>query len=68
MCKKIKMQFYYYLNELQRMKLNLDCIPSFQRQALQAVRFIKDDEKLQEKVLRDVVKALLASDWESTPP
>jgi uncharacterized protein with ATP-grasp and redox domains len=62
------MQFYYYLNELQRMKLNLDCIPCFQRQALQAVRFIKDDEKLQEKVLRDVVKALLASDWESTPP
>jgi uncharacterized protein with ATP-grasp and redox domains len=50
------------------MKLNLDCIPCFQRQALQAVRFINDDEKLQEKVLKEVVKGLLASDWESTPP
>jgi uncharacterized protein with ATP-grasp and redox domains len=50
------------------LKLNLDCIPCFQRQALQAVRFINDDEKLQEKVLREVVKELLASDWKSTPP
>jgi uncharacterized protein with ATP-grasp and redox domains len=50
------------------MKLNLDCIPCFQRQALQAARFISNDEKLQEKVLREVVKELLESDWESTPP
>jgi uncharacterized protein with ATP-grasp and redox domains len=50
------------------LKLNLDCISCFQRQALQAVRFINDDEKLQEKVLREVVKELLASDWKSTPP
>ena len=49
------------------MKLNLDCIPCFQRQALQAVRFINNDEKLQEKVLREVVKMLLKLDWESTP-
>ena len=54
--------------ELQLMKLNLDCIPCFQRQALQAARFISNDEKLQEKVLREVVKELLESDWESTPP
>jgi damage-control phosphatase, subfamily I len=50
------------------MKLNLDCIPCFQRQALQAVRFISDDEKLHQKVLREVMKELLESDWESTPP
>jgi uncharacterized protein with ATP-grasp and redox domains len=50
------------------MKLNIDCIPCFQRQALQAVRFISDDEKLHEKVLREVTKMLLASSWESTPP
>lgn len=50
------------------MKLNLDCIPCFQRQALQAVRFISDDEELQEKVLREVAKKLLESDWDSTPP
>jgi len=49
-------------------KLNLDCIPCFQRQALQAVRFISDDEELQERVLREVAKKLLESDWDSTPP
>jgi uncharacterized protein with ATP-grasp and redox domains len=50
------------------MKLNLDCIPCFQRQALQAVRFISDDEELHEKVLRAVTKKLLKSDWDLTPP
>ena len=50
------------------MKLNLDCIPCFQKQALQAVRFISDNEKLHQKVLREVTKELLESDWESTPP
>jgi uncharacterized protein with ATP-grasp and redox domains len=50
------------------MKVNLDCIPCFQRQALQAVRFISDDEKLHERVLREVTKKLLESNWDSTPP
>jgi uncharacterized protein with ATP-grasp and redox domains len=50
------------------MKLNLDCIPCFQRQALQAVRFISNDEELHEKVLREVTKKLLESNWNSTPP
>jgi uncharacterized protein with ATP-grasp and redox domains len=50
------------------MKLNLDCIPCFQRQALQAVRFISDDEKLHERVLREVAKKLLDSNWDLTPP
>jgi uncharacterized protein with ATP-grasp and redox domains len=50
------------------MKLNLDCIPCFQRQALQAVRYISDDEKLQEMVLREVTKKLLESNWDLTPP
>jgi uncharacterized protein with ATP-grasp and redox domains len=50
------------------MKLNLDCIPCFQRQALQAVRFISDDEELHDKVLREVTKKLLESDWNLTPP
>jgi len=50
------------------MKLNLDCIPCFQRQALQAVRFISDDEELHQKVLREVTKKLLESNWNSTPP
>jgi uncharacterized protein with ATP-grasp and redox domains len=50
------------------MKVNFDCIPCFQRQALQAVRFISDDEKLHERVLREVAKKLLESNWDSTPP
>ena len=50
------------------MKLNIDCIPCFQRQALQAVRFISDDEELHQKVLRAVAKKLLESDWDATPP
>jgi uncharacterized protein with ATP-grasp and redox domains len=50
------------------MEVNLDCIPCFQKQALQAVRFISDDKKLQQKVLRKVVEELLKSDWKSTPP
>lgn len=50
------------------MKLNLDCIPCFQRQALQAVRFISDSEELHEKVLRKVMKTLLKSNWDLTPP
>jgi damage-control phosphatase, subfamily I len=49
-------------------KLNLDCIPCFQRQALQAVRFISKDEELHQKVLREVTKKLLESNWDSTPP
>jgi uncharacterized protein with ATP-grasp and redox domains len=50
------------------MKLNLDCIPCFQRQALQAVRFISNNEELHQKVLREVVMKLLESNWNATPP
>ena len=50
------------------MKLNLDCIPCFQRQALQAVRFVTDDERLHDQVLREVMKKLLELRWESTSP
>jgi uncharacterized protein with ATP-grasp and redox domains len=50
------------------LKLNLDCIPCFQRQALQAVRFISDDEEFHQKVLREVAKKLLESNWDATPP
>lgn len=50
------------------MKLSLDCIPCFQRQALQALRFVSSDEHLQEEVLREVMERLLELKWESTPP
>ncbi len=50
------------------MKANLDCIPCFQRQALQAVRFTTDDQAVQERVLRKVIVALQELDWKQTPP
>ena len=50
------------------MKVNIDCIPCFQRQALQAVRFISEDTSLHEKILREVMKTLLDLNWDSTPP
>ncbi|MFW6117231.1 MAG: damage-control phosphatase ARMT1 family protein [Thermoproteota archaeon] len=50
------------------MKVNLECIPCFQKQALRAVRFISDDEGVQEQVLREVMDTLLGLEWGSTPP
>ncbi|MHA1132249.1 MAG: damage-control phosphatase ARMT1 family protein [Candidatus Helarchaeota archaeon] len=50
------------------MKANLDCIPCFLRQALEAVRFITDDEIIQERVLRKVLTELQDIDWQQTPP
>jgi hypothetical protein len=49
------------------MKMNLDCIPCFQRQALESLRMNTQDEKLQERVLRKVIEALIKTDWTSTP-
>ncbi len=50
------------------MRLSLDCIPCFQRQALQAMRFVTDDEKVQEEALRATMRELLSLPWEATPP
>lgn len=49
------------------MKINLDCIPCFQRQALQAARFVTNDVELQEKILRRVIDNLCRMNWSSTP-
>ena len=35
------------------MKLHLECIPCYIRQALEAAQMVTDDEKLQEKILRE---------------
>jgi len=40
------------------MKLHLECIPCYLRQALEAVQMVTDDKKLQEKILR---KCLIAA-------
>jgi uncharacterized protein with ATP-grasp and redox domains len=39
------------------MKLYLDCIPCYLRQALEAIRMVSDDKNLHEKVLRQAVRA-----------
>jgi len=49
-------------------RVNLDCIPCFQRQALQAIRFVTDDDAVHESVLREVMKRLQELRWESSPP
>ncbi len=54
--------------EIRKMKAHLDCIPCFQRQALQAVRFVTDDINVQERVLRKIITALYDTDWSQTPP
>lgn len=50
------------------MKTHLDCIPCFLRQALQAARFVTDDEQKQEEVLRAALSVLQQCDFRSTPP
>lgn len=50
------------------MRAHLDCIPCFQRQALQAARFVSDDEDLHEEILREVMKELMEPDWKTSPP
>ena len=50
------------------MKLNLECIPCFMRQALKASRFCKLGEIEQEKILREVMTILLNERWDKTPP
>ena len=50
-----------------RLKLSHHCIPCFQEQTLQAVRFINGDEDLQEHVLREVMKRLIELKWDLKP-
>lgn len=49
------------------LKLSHHCIPCFQEQTLQAVRFINGDEDLQEHVLREVMKRLIELKWDLKP-
>lgn len=50
------------------MKVHLDCIPCFQRQALQALRFVINDVEEQERILRLIIAKLESMDWTTTPP
>jgi uncharacterized protein with ATP-grasp and redox domains len=50
------------------MKVHLDCVPCFLEQALQAARFVTDDETKQEKAVRTTLQILEKCDYRKTPP
>ncbi len=50
------------------MQVYLDCFPCFLRQTLDAVRSVTDDEKIHEKVLRQVLELVHRIDASRTPP
>lgn len=45
------------------MRTKLECIPCLQRQVVEAIRMATDEESEQEKVLREVMRALERMDW-----
>jgi len=47
------------------MKLYLECIPCFIRQALEAINMFTDDQDLKEKIMREVLRATSTFDAES---
>jgi len=50
------------------LKTYFDCIPCFIRQTLEAARVATSDEKLQEKILRGVLRAVSKMDLSKSPP
>jgi len=50
------------------MRMRPDCIPCFQRQTVQALRFSSLDDLSIERALREVMKHLLSISWDRTPP
>jgi len=50
------------------MRTYLDCIPCIVRQALDAARFVTDDETVHAKVLRQVLRATSEMDMSLAPP
>jgi len=50
------------------MRVYLDCFPCFLRQTLEAVRFVTPDEKIHEKVVRQVLELVASLDARRTPP
>ncbi len=50
------------------MRIYLDCIPCFLRQALDAARLATDDERIHEKVVREVLRLAADLDMHRSPP
>jgi uncharacterized protein with ATP-grasp and redox domains len=50
------------------MKIGLACIPCFVRQAFEAVSLVTDDQKIRERILRQVLARLSNESFDHTPP
>jgi len=50
------------------MRIFLDCIPCFVRQALDSARLATDDEQIHEKVIRKVLRLAADLDMSQSPP
>ena len=50
------------------MRIFLDCIPCFVRQALDSARLVTDDEQIHEKVVREVLSLAVELDMSQSPP
>ena len=50
------------------MKLRLDCVACIVKQALKAARLATSDPKMQEEILRRVMRRLTKVSWTGTPP
>ncbi len=49
------------------MKVYLDCVPCLLRQALEAARFVTNDEKVQKKILKKALIGLDGVNWDTSP-
>jgi uncharacterized protein with ATP-grasp and redox domains len=50
------------------MRIYLDCIPCFVRQALDSARLVTDDEQIHEKLVREVLRLAADLDMSQSPP
>ena len=50
------------------MKTHIDCIPCFIKQSLEAARMATDDEKIHQRVLKEVMKHMLTVSFNNSPP
>jgi len=50
------------------LKIGLECIPCFARQAFEAVSLVTDDQKIRERIVRQVLFRLANVSFDNTPP
>ena len=53
---------------IEQMKSFLNCIPCLVRQTVDFMRYATDDQKLQERLLRDVLRSISEMDLNASPP